>query len=102
MVNRSVLAPTVDPREVGIDPDRLRRIDELTHGYVDSGRFPCAQFLLARGGHVVHHDVYGHADEEAGRPLREDSIFRIYSMTKPVTSVALMMLYEQGKVLLED
>lgn len=93
---------TIDAREAGIDPDRLARIDELTHGYVDSGRFPCAQFLLARGGHIVHHDVYGFADEESQRPLRDDSIFRIYSMTKPVTSVALMMLYEQGKVLLED
>ena len=97
-----MLAPTVDPTEVGIDPDRLDRIDAVTHDYVDSGRFPCVQFLLARRGEIVHHDVYGQADLDDGRPLRDDAIYRIYSMTKPITSVALMMLYEQGKVLLED
>ena len=96
------LSPTVDPTEVGVDPARLARIDTVTHDYVDSGRFPCVQFLLARRGEIVHHDVYGHADLDDGRPIRDDAIFRIYSMTKPVTSVALMMLYEEGKVLLED
>ena len=97
-----MLEPTTDPREVGIDADRLARIDAVTHDYVDSGRFPCVQFLLTRRGEIVHHDVYGHADVEDRRPVRDDTIFRIYSMTKPVTSVALMMLYEQGLVLLED
>ncbi len=101
-MTQTTLEPTVDPAEVGIDPDRLARIDAVTHGYVDSGRFPCVQFLLARRGEIVHHDLYGHADVDDQRPVRDDTIFRIYSMTKPVTSVALMMLYEQGKVLLED
>lgn len=96
------ISPTVDPREAGVDPDRLARIDAVTHDYVDSGKFPCVQFVLARGGEIVHHDLYGHADVEEGRPIRDDSIYRIYSMTKPVTSVALMMLYEEGKVLLEN
>ncbi len=96
------LSPTVDPGEVGIDADRLARIDAVTHSYVDEGKFPCVQFLLARRGEIVHHDVYGHADVEAGRPIQDDSIYRIYSMTKPVTSVALMMLYEEGRVLLEN
>lgn len=96
------ITPTVDPREVGVDPDRLARIDAVTHEYVDSGKFPCVQFVLARRGEIVHHDLYGHADVEDGRPIRDDSIYRIYSMTKPVTSVALMMLYEEGKVLLEN
>ena len=98
----STLEPTVDPRDVGIDPDRLTRIDAVTHDYVDSGRFPCVQFLLARRGEIVHHDLYGHADVEDQRPVRDDTIYRIYSMTKPVTSVALMMLYEEGRILLED
>lgn len=97
-----MLEPTIDPTEVGIDPSRLARIDAVTHDYVDSGRFPCVQFLLSRAGEIVHHDVYGHADVDDGRPVRDDTIYRIYSMTKPVTSVALMMLYEQGKLLLED
>ncbi|WP_436793380.1 serine hydrolase domain-containing protein [Actinospongicola halichondriae] len=96
------ITPTVDPAEVGVDPDRLARIDAVTHEYVDSGKFPCVQFVMARRGEIVHHDIYGHADVEDGRPIRDDSIYRIYSMTKPVTSVALMMLYEEGKVLLEN
>ena len=97
-----MLEPTIDPAEVGIDPARLARIDAVTHDYVDSGRFPCVQFLLSRRGEIVHHDLYGWADVDQQRPVRDDSIFRIYSMTKPVTSVALMMLYEEGKVLLEN
>ena len=96
------LEPTIDPSEVGIDPARLARIDELTHGYVDDGRFPFVQTLVCRRGEIVHHDVYGFADRDSDRPIRDDAIVRVYSMTKPVTSVALMMLYEQGKVLLED
>jgi CubicO group peptidase (beta-lactamase class C family) len=97
-----MLEPTIDPTEVGIDPTRLARIDAVTHDYVDSGRFPCVQFLLARRGEIVHHDLYGYADVEEQRPLTDDTVFRIYSMTKPVTSVALMMLYESGEVLLEN
>ncbi|MDZ7674899.1 MAG: serine hydrolase domain-containing protein [Acidimicrobiales bacterium] len=97
-----MLEPTTDPGEVGVDAGRLARIDDLTHDYVDSGRFPCVQFLLARRGEIVHHDIYGHADVAEQRPVRDDTIFRIYSMTKPVTSVALMMLYEEGRVLLEN
>lgn len=98
----TTIEPTVDPAEVGVDPARLARIDAVTHEYVDSGRFPCVQFLMARRGQIVHHDIYGHADVDDARPIRDDTIFRIYSMTKPVTSVALMMLYEEGKILLED
>lgn len=96
------LEPTIDPTEVGIDPTRLARIDELTHGYVDDGRFPFVQLLVSRRGEIVHHDLYGFADLASQRPIRDDSIVRVYSMTKPITSVALMMLYEQGKLLLED
>ncbi len=96
------LEPTVDPAEVGFDPDRLTRIDDVLHGYVDSGKLPMTQFALARHGQLVHHDAYGWADVEERRPLEPDALFRIYSMTKPITAVALLMLYEQGKVLLED
>ena len=94
--------PTIDPRDVGVDPSRLGRIDAVIDGYVRSGRFPCGQFLLARRGHIVHHHLVGHADVDEQRPVAADSIFRVYSMTKPVTSVALMMLYEEGKILLEN
>ncbi len=97
-----MLEPTIDPAEVGIAADRLARIDAVTHAYVDDGRFPFVQFLLTRRGEIVHHDLYGFADRDSERPIRDDAIVRVYSMTKPVTSVALMMLYEQGRLLLED
>jgi len=96
------LEPTVDPTEVGVDPARLARIDAVTHAYVDDGRFPFVQLVVSRRGAVVHHDLYGWADRDSDRKITEDAIVRVYSMTKPVTSVALMMLYEQGRFLLED
>ena len=91
------------PESVGMNGERLARIDRfLAERYVDPGRLPCAQLLVARDGQVVHQTLLGHADLEAGRPLREDAIVRIYSMTKPITSVAFMMLVEEGKVALDD
>jgi len=96
------LASTVDPSEVGVDPDRLARIDAVTHAYVDDGRFPFVQLVVSRRGEIVHHDLYGWADRDSQRPITEDAIVRVYSMTKPITSVALLMLYEQGLLLLED
>lgn len=83
--------------------ERLARIDRfLVERYVGAGKLPGAQLLVARDGRVVHQTLLGHADLEAGRPLREDAIVRIYSMTKPITSVAFMMLVEEGKVALDD
>jgi CubicO group peptidase (beta-lactamase class C family) len=89
-------------RTMGFSAERLARIDRHLQGYVDSGRLPCAQFLLARQGQVVHQSVIGQQDPERGVPLREDTVFRIYSMTKPVTSVALMQLVEEGLIALDD
>lgn len=87
----------------GFSAERLARIDRhLQEKYVGAGRLPCAQFLLARNGQVVHQSVIGQQDPERGVALREDTVFRIYSMTKPVTSVALMMLVEEGKIALDD
>lgn len=91
------------PESVGMSGERLARIDRfLAERYVGAGKLPCAQLLVARDGRVVHHTLLGHADLEAGRPLRDDAIVRIYSMTKPITSVAFMMLVEEGKVALDD
>src|SRR6185295_4831332 len=78
------------------------RIDRHLAGYVDAGKLPCAQFVLARGNQVVHQTVLGLQDRERGVPLREDTVYRIYSMTKPVTSVALMTLVEEGLIALDD
>ncbi|WP_372786689.1 serine hydrolase domain-containing protein [Phenylobacterium sp.] len=87
----------------GFSPERLTRIDRfLAEKYVGSGRMPCAQFLLARNGETVHETVIGNRDVERGVALTADTVFRIYSMTKPVTCVALMTLVEEGLIALDD
>ena len=95
--------PLADPRSLGFDPERLARIDRfLAERYVEPGLLPGALLLVARQGELVHRCVLGHASLADGKRLEEDTIFRIYSMTKPVTSVAFMMLVEEGRVALED
>jgi CubicO group peptidase (beta-lactamase class C family) len=84
------------------DRNRAAAIDHLTHGYVDDGRLPCAVTAVIHGGEEVHRDAYGWADCADHTPISDRSIFRIYSMTKPIVSLALMQLYEQGLVLLEN
>ena len=94
---------SVKPESVGMCSARLARIDRfLAERYVDNGRLPCALLQVARGGHLVHQSVLGKASLESDTPLAEDNIVRIYSMTKPITSVAFMMLVEEGRVALED
>jgi CubicO group peptidase (beta-lactamase class C family) len=92
----------VDPAEVGFDIDRLARIDRHFSAYVDDGRLPGWLAVVARAGKVVHVASYGQRDMEADRPVERDTIFRIYSMSKPITSVAAMMLYEEGGFELKD
>jgi CubicO group peptidase (beta-lactamase class C family) len=92
----------VDPGEVGLDGHRLQRIDSHFRSYVDDGRLPGWQVIVSRRGRVAHLSSYGFADKEAGRTVATDTIWRIYSMTKPVTSVAAMMLVEQGLMELTD
>ncbi len=87
----------------GFRKGRLEAIERfLSEHYIGRGRLPCAQLLIARGGEVAHQSVQGHADLAQGRSLQDDAVFRIYSMTKPITSVALMMLVEEGLVALDD
>ena len=93
---------TVDPEDVGLSTSRLTRITDHVHGYVDEGKFVGTDVLIARAGKIAYRDTYGLADREAGSVLAEDNIFRFFSMSKPVTSIALMQLYEQGKFLLRD
>jgi CubicO group peptidase (beta-lactamase class C family) len=80
--------------------DRLE--NHLKARYVDAGRFPGTQVLIYRRGKVVHSTVQGYADLERKVPVKDDTIFRIYSMTKPITSVAFMMLFEEGRVALDE
>jgi CubicO group peptidase (beta-lactamase class C family) len=94
--------PTAKPEDVGMSSERLARMNKAIHAYVDAGRTPGVVTLIARHGKVVHVDAYGKADLATGRSTRADDIFRMYSMTKPITSVALLMLYEEGKFQLTD
>lgn len=93
----------VRPETVGLSAARLQRIDDhLQRKYVDAGRLPGTLTMIARKGEVAHVGIRGMADRERGKPLAEDTIFRIYSMTKPITSVAMMMLVEEGLAALDD
>jgi CubicO group peptidase (beta-lactamase class C family) len=92
----------VDPAEVGMDARRLRRIDTHFRRYVDDGRLAGWQVMVSRHGKVAHLASHGLADKEAGRPVEADTLWRIYSMTKPITSIAAMMLWEEGAFELTD
>jgi CubicO group peptidase (beta-lactamase class C family) len=91
-----------EPEEVGLDPVRLQRVDTHFRRYVDAGRLAGATIAVARRGRVVHLSHLGLADVEADRPVADDTLWRIYSMTKPVTSVAALMLLERGSLELTD
>jgi CubicO group peptidase (beta-lactamase class C family) len=91
-----------EPGEVGFDPDRLGRIDRHYRRYVDDGRLAGWTVVVTRHGRVAHMTHHGRRDLEADRPVTDDTLWRIYSMTKPITSVAAMMLYEQGALELTD
>ncbi len=93
----------IDPIAAGFDPGRLTRItDHLRRNFIDPGKIAGCQTLVARYGTVAYFDSQGFADLESATPLRDDAIFRYYSMTKPITSVALMTLYERGYFQLND
>ena len=94
--------PTASPESVGVSSQRLQRLDQQMHQYVDNGQLANIQTAVMRKGKLIHFDTYGYADLENKKPLEDNSIFRIYSMTKPIVSVGLMMLYEEGKFLLHD
>ncbi len=91
-----------DAEEVGFDAGRLERIDRHFARYVDEGQLPGWLIVVTRRGGVAHLSSCGHADVEAGRPVEVDTLWRIFSMTKPVTSVAAMMLFEEGAFDLTD
>ena len=99
-----MLAPTpASPESAGMSKAALDRLENhLKQRYVDAGRFPGTQLLIYRRGKVVHSTVQGFADVERKAPVKDDTIFRIYSMTKPLTSVAFMMLVEEGRVALDE
>jgi CubicO group peptidase (beta-lactamase class C family) len=99
-----MLAPApATPESAGMSKAGFDRIeDHLKRRYIEAGRFPGTQLLVYRRGKVVHSTVQGFADVERKAPVKNDTIFRIYSMTKPITSVAFMMLVEEGRVALDE
>ena len=92
----------VDAAEAGLDAERLKRVDAHFAGYVADGRLPGWLLTVRRHGRLAHVARCGSRDLEAGLPVTDDTVWRIYSMTKPVTSVAAMMLYEEGRLALTD
>ncbi|MBT8147195.1 MAG: beta-lactamase family protein, partial [Gammaproteobacteria bacterium] len=94
--------PMETPESVGMSTERLARIGPVMQRYIDYRLVPGTVTLIARKGKVVHFESRGFMDLESGKPMRKDALFRIASMTKPITSVALMMLWEEGKLQLRD
>ena len=94
--------PRAKPEEVGLSSERLRRIGETIQRNIQAGQIASAVTLVARRGRVAHLEAFGQLDVESKRPAATDSLFRIASMSKPITGVAILMLLEEGKVRLGD
>ena len=94
--------PQATPEDVGLSTAGLNRLGRVMSGEVQRGRVPGAVALIARRGQLAYFESFGQRDPVAGAPMAKDSIFRIYSMTKPIVSVAAMMLWEEGRFLLSD
>ena len=94
--------PLVAPEQVGLSAQRLDRVRKWMNGWVDSGRLAGMVAVVMRKGELAFAETCGKADVERNKPMRPDTIFRIYSMTKPLTSTAIMMLYEEGRFQLDD
>jgi CubicO group peptidase (beta-lactamase class C family) len=94
--------PTAKPEEVGLSGERLDRVGQALKAQIANGRFPGAVAVVARKGRIAYFETFGQRDPVSGAPMSRDAIFRLYSMTKPFTSVAAMMLVEEGKLVLAD
>ena len=94
--------PTAPPESQGFSSERLARIAPAIKKEIEKGQYPGAVMLVARHGKVVYFDSVGQLDPAGGKPMANDAIFRLYSMTKPYTSVAIMMLMEEGKLRVSD
>src|SRR5260370_20612791 len=92
--------PQARPEQVGLSSERLGQVGRVLREEIEKGKFPGAVALVARKGRIAYHESFRVRDPETRAPMTRDSIFRIYSMTKPITSVAIMMLQAQGRLLL--
>lgn len=98
----AALPPKTGTNDVGLSAERLRRVHGLVQRYIDNGEIAGAVSLVARRGEVAYFESQGVMDLEARKPMQKDTIFRLASMTKPITSLAVMMLHEEGRFLLDD
>jgi CubicO group peptidase (beta-lactamase class C family) len=98
----AVAQPVSKPEDAGMSTERLRRIHESIQRHVDAGEICGAVTVVARRGRVVHFEAHGLMDLESKKPMEKDAIFRLASMTKPITGVAVLMLVEEGKIRLND
>ena len=94
--------PLAPPESVGMSAERLQRVDDYFQRFIDEGRIAGAVSLVARRGQVVHHSALGWRHREAEAPMTTDAVFTLMSMTKPIVSAALMMLFEEGRFRLDD
>ena len=94
--------PSAKPEQVGLSSERLDRIGPTLKAEIQKGKFPGAVVLVARKGRVAYFEAFGQRDKAAGAPMTKDAIFRIYSMTKPLASVAAVILMEDGRLVLTD
>jgi CubicO group peptidase (beta-lactamase class C family) len=94
--------PTAKPEEVGLNPAALNRLSAALNARIASGHLPGAVALVARHGKIAYHQSFGRLDPASDKPMTTNAIFRIYSMTKAIVSVAVMMLWEEGRLLLND
>jgi CubicO group peptidase (beta-lactamase class C family) len=101
-LSRSQALPSATPESAGLSAHRLERISQILKQDVEQGKLPGAVFMLARRGSLVYSDAVGYLNKSTGKPMPRDAIFRIYSMSKPLVSVAAMMLVEDGSMQLTD
>ena len=90
------------PASIGISPDSLIAATKRLHTYVDEGKLPGTHVRVIKDGTVIYNDTYGNIDVANAKPTQENSLYRIFSMTKPITATAIMTLYDQGKLSLDD
>ncbi|MFL5284253.1 MAG: serine hydrolase domain-containing protein [Rhodopila sp.] len=98
----TISLPTAKPEEVGLNPAALNRLSAVLSARVAGGHIPGAVALVARHGKIAYHQSFGRLDPASDKPMSANAIFRIYSMTKPIVSAAVMMLWEEGRLLLSD
>ena len=94
--------PQAKPESLGLSSSRLQRMSDVFRREIDKGTMPGATVMVARGGQIGWFDTLGKQDPTASAPMTRDTIFRIFSMTKPIVSIGVMMLLEEGHFLLDD